>query len=35
MNDLPDAIERLTTRLEELERRVDVLEHPSAESGAQ
>lgn len=30
MTDLPDTLERLTARLETLERRVAVLEHPSA-----
>ena len=33
MNDLPDALNRLATRLEALERRVDALEHPSAAPG--
>jgi hypothetical protein len=34
MNDLPDTIERLSTRLEALERRIHVLEHPAAASDA-
>ncbi len=32
MDDLPDALERLAERLETLERRVDLLEHPSTVS---
>ena len=34
MEDLPDALARITTRLETLERRVHVLEHPAEISGA-
>ena len=34
MDDLPDALNRLATRLEILERRVDALEHPSEASSA-
>ena len=33
MDDLPETLERLTTRLETLERRVYVLEHPSEAAG--
>ncbi len=33
MDDLPDALERLTTRLEMLEQRISVLEHASEASG--
>jgi len=34
MDDLPDALERLTARLETLERRVHALEHPNLVSTA-
>jgi hypothetical protein len=35
MSDLPDTLERLTERLDILERRVDALEHPSASPASQ